>query len=526
MALSPSYVNAVVIIPMVTGTVSFASACLMMYMILRNFQRHKQQAKQRLLLGLSIMSLPQSLACTMSTLVGPSQVANSSFPQYGTVRSCELQGFLYQLGLAVPLYNACLCLYFYLVVVKNQSDESLLRCTMPSMHVMVLILATVCAVVPQTMGLYNADGVLGCFVSKPPSCENSPSLCTRGTGWDVFLVQLIVSAVPLGISIMIVLICMVLIYANVRTMENRMIRWEFQPSSHCDAQSTGARSWFSSLHASVQAPVYYDSAHVASNRRKKDETGLNLHGLPIDVTIPIEQSAQQQHTADNENDQDHDYEIGLSHDSDDWEQQQQQDPLADPHIHPMHAFESKQQDTDCMSSDHNIIINNNNNNNNGNHTNEKLDSRSHSSMGARSCGYSVATTPSAARRRHDMKRHHKGSSKVRETGVLYVLSFVVTFLPAIVTIVLPSGSWPWRILLVIFFPLQGFWNLLVYVRPEYSAVRKHYGNEKTRLGAIWCAIFSYEPNEEDHRRRTAHERNRQQRYSQEQVNAGPEGRMS
>ena len=70
------------------------------------------------------------------------------------------------------------------------------------------------------------------------------------------------------------------------------------------------------------------------------------------------------------------------------------------------------------------------------------------------------------------RRSTKGSRTIRETGFLYVISFLITYIPAILTIVVPNGAGFWRILTVVLLPLQGFWNFLIYVRPRYLQMRQ------------------------------------------------------
>ena len=110
------------------------------------------------------------------------------------------------------------------------------------------------------------------------------------------------------------------------------------------------------------------------------------------------------------------------------------------------------------------------------------------------------------RQRQQLKRLELVSSQAR----LYVGAFFVSNIWPLVLRVLESQShneedeleaqmYTLLVLQNIFFPMQGFWNLLVYVRPKYLKCRKEYPQE-SKLWALRRAMYgnSIEPTIEYH----------------------------
>ena len=76
---------------------------------------HRSQPDHRLLLAISIYDIIESVwnfASTWPMVAGTTDV----FGNVGTTGTCSAQGFFLMLGVAVPIYNACLSLYYYLVI--------------------------------------------------------------------------------------------------------------------------------------------------------------------------------------------------------------------------------------------------------------------------------------------------------------------------------------------------------------------------------------------------------------------------
>ena len=83
-----------IIIPMVTGTVSFLSSALIIFIIIRTVttSTHNWSAYYRIIFGLSIADCFTSLAIALTTIPMPKDVIYPfEMPSYGNILTCEVQ---------------------------------------------------------------------------------------------------------------------------------------------------------------------------------------------------------------------------------------------------------------------------------------------------------------------------------------------------------------------------------------------------------------------------------------------------
>ena len=83
-----------IIIPTVTGSVSFLSSALIIFIIIRTVttSTHKWSAYYRIIFGLSIADCFTSLATALTTIPMPKDVIYPfEMPSYGNILTCEVQ---------------------------------------------------------------------------------------------------------------------------------------------------------------------------------------------------------------------------------------------------------------------------------------------------------------------------------------------------------------------------------------------------------------------------------------------------
>lgn len=192
------------------------------------------KAKERIILGMSIMDVFFSSACAMSSFMGPSYLQDqleSVAIVVGNDTTCNFQGWLYQFGGASSLYNACLCLHYYLVTVgrKQKRDESKWNKEL-MFHAIILLWATLSASAGVWGEMYAYIGFQGCYFASlnyDGRCEDNPEFpeCHRRFTGDGNVVMLFLSVCPLILSITVILVSLILIYCHVRKVENKANRW-------------------------------------------------------------------------------------------------------------------------------------------------------------------------------------------------------------------------------------------------------------------------------------------------------------
>ena len=254
---------AVTIIPMFSaGTSLICSIFLLRHIILksgRNICRwHQENAREfsvrdQLIIGLSVFDACSSFGFVFSTIWAPRGV--SSYPTFGTVQTCNAQGFFVQLGtIGVPLYNAALCISFLLAIRWRWRDSSYHWAALPLMHFAISSIALGCSVYGVVKELFNSAGALGCFVSEvdEDACSIDPRTCGRGENAHSLLY---VNVVVVATSFVVVVCSMILLYYSLRSVEMARRRWDpapgLQPSTeltvNTDRVVRRRSSWSQSL---------------------------------------------------------------------------------------------------------------------------------------------------------------------------------------------------------------------------------------------------------------------------------------
>lgn len=129
-------------------------------------QKEKAQSVyHRLLCAMSIYDVLESVWNFCSTWPIPRGTPNI-WGASGTTQTCTAQGFFLQLGLAIPMYNASLSIYYLLVIKYNMLDDTLRRRVEPSMHAASFLFAGATAFASIGLKLYVRERVkhVVCFV--------------------------------------------------------------------------------------------------------------------------------------------------------------------------------------------------------------------------------------------------------------------------------------------------------------------------------------------------------------------------
>lgn len=111
------------IMPKVTSLVSSIALGTFIRCMIARRRENLQKMYHRLVFGMSIVDLIRSLSFLVGTWSVPPHA--ETYWEVGTKTTCTIQGFINQIGLAVPLYSAALCIYAYLIIRSNFQAESI-----------------------------------------------------------------------------------------------------------------------------------------------------------------------------------------------------------------------------------------------------------------------------------------------------------------------------------------------------------------------------------------------------------------
>lgn len=140
----------------------FMNSGLIVFDILRMLQTKREKVHHHLLLGLSCSDIIAFFCHFMSSWPIPS--GSSVYGATGNEVTCAAQGFLFQLSIASPLYNAALSIY-YLLAIRYQFSDDEIRKVEPWMHSFTIVFSTSTATLGIALDLYK-EARFGCWISN------------------------------------------------------------------------------------------------------------------------------------------------------------------------------------------------------------------------------------------------------------------------------------------------------------------------------------------------------------------------
>ena len=129
----------------------------------------------RFLLVMSIINVVQSIAYAFSVL--PLPRSSGTYAAIGNDLTCSIQGFIVQMGLLVPCYNACLCIWYLKSIKYNMTAEEFQQRFEPYCHAVSLLAPFIFATVLACFDKYAPRGYL-CWVAEDDKYQSLISLLT------------------------------------------------------------------------------------------------------------------------------------------------------------------------------------------------------------------------------------------------------------------------------------------------------------------------------------------------------------
>jgi hypothetical protein len=203
--------------PKACATLSIPSSLFIIWEAIEDHRKGKGTAIQRALVGMSVVDVCASTAWFLSTWAVP---IGSGPLAKGNIASCNFQGFLLQLAVGAPLYNCSLALYYLLVIRFNWTNDQLVKIERyVHSFILAFMVGTSIAGLPMTM--YNRVGSVCWVVGSPPECGSSSAWppntdvpCDRGDYAWLFGIFLFYG--PLWICVLLTVTAMLMIYIQVR----------------------------------------------------------------------------------------------------------------------------------------------------------------------------------------------------------------------------------------------------------------------------------------------------------------------
>ena len=209
------------------------------------------------MLALSTSDLMNSLASSASTIPEP---VGTAWKAVGNQATCNMQGFVYQFGLATTVYSACLALHF-LLRVRNVPESLVARKVEPIMHSIAILVPLGTALAAMFLDLYNPPLLAtGCYLaSYPVGCQDDPAVeCTRGL--SAFLYTFLLAGLIAITCFLVVLVSMALLVWTVRrNAVNMQLRY-----SDFGNQNVSAGADFRLAQTATQAVLFISAFLMAT----------------------------------------------------------------------------------------------------------------------------------------------------------------------------------------------------------------------------------------------------------------------
>lgn len=165
------FTKAGIIVPTVTGSISFLSSLTVVSFILRS---RVNNVYHRIIFCMSFFDMLTSLAIALTTIPMPSDVTYPfDGPSYGTVQTCEAQGFIYMLGYGmVVCMNMTLNIYYLCTLRFEMNDKAFSQYMEPILYVLSTVISML-SICPLKESMINPT-------SFAPFCQPSayPEKCS------------------------------------------------------------------------------------------------------------------------------------------------------------------------------------------------------------------------------------------------------------------------------------------------------------------------------------------------------------
>jgi len=185
-----------------TATLSMIGSSSIIYMIVSDRKRKLVRPYQRLMLLMSIFDVLQSIAFVINVTAFPQE--SDVYGAHGNALTCTVEGFIGTLGLAVPIYNLNLNIFYVLTIRYRFSSDQYAKFE-PAVHAVSILVPLFIAII--SVAYYD-------IMPRGPVCY------ARGRNLPLNLSMLTVFICFLGC-----LLCMVSICLTVTSQTKRMEKY-------------------------------------------------------------------------------------------------------------------------------------------------------------------------------------------------------------------------------------------------------------------------------------------------------------
>ena len=213
--------RSIVFAPIISACLSIFGSGSIIYTVLKDRKLGVWRVHERVLLAMSTCDIVSSFNHAMTSIPVPKEVP--VFLASGNKSSCVVSAFINQFGLIVAFYNATLCWYFSLVIVKNMSEPQIEKIEW-IVHGVPIVLGLLVTIMPLTQNTYRYEGTTRCWIASfPLGCHVNDDIdCIAGE--NALKIAWLYAGLPMILVLVFVLVIMIRIYVKVHSLEKKHLK--------------------------------------------------------------------------------------------------------------------------------------------------------------------------------------------------------------------------------------------------------------------------------------------------------------
>eukprot|EP00551_Chaetoceros_affinis_P009958 CAMPEP_0203666082 /NCGR_PEP_ID=MMETSP0090-20130426/3189_1 /ASSEMBLY_ACC=CAM_ASM_001088 /TAXON_ID=426623 /ORGANISM="Chaetoceros affinis, Strain CCMP159" /LENGTH=446 /DNA_ID=CAMNT_0050529865 /DNA_START=197 /DNA_END=1537 /DNA_ORIENTATION=- len=246
-------------------------------MMLSDFKNKFRMPNNRFLFVMSIIDIIHSLAFIASSSPVPRDTGY--YRAVGNHISCSIQGFVFQLGLAVPCYNLCLCIWFLMHIKYNMHPKTFARKIEPYCHATAILVPLTTAILCAALDKFDSRG----------------NMCWIGSNNSSLLFIILCGGSILIICFTGIIYCLSAIYLSFLYKERKMRRYStsssgmlWRPNTFLNAKKLAANQGFLFSFAFFITFIF-PTLNVLIFRAHKSSVDTNpLLDIPQSALLPLQ----------------------------------------------------------------------------------------------------------------------------------------------------------------------------------------------------------------------------------------------
>ena len=459
-----------------TAVPSIFGSCYIVAEVLRS-PRKRSKTYHRLLLMMSLSDILSSTAIFIGSWAIP-EGTEGVYLAVGTEASCQAQGFFIQLGIITPLYNGMLAVYYLLTVNWGWKERRLKQSGVEKyLHGGPLIWGFGTAIGCAAAGIYG-NATLWCWLGNGNPASN---ILRYALYYGPVLIMLVLTtSIMLGI------------YLYVRKQEKALEKYDFKRSIDLNPVANATAAPDHGDHTSRpswKGSMFFSSVLTSKVSKGEGSSGEDLKTNSQDMFLNDEDDDDSDDEDPNDvGDDDEEEDDDDEDDGDDNEEEgkdnnnnESNDDVVKENHKDSDGTPLEQRALPTEASSATIKAGTTRAADNDEDDEEEEEKEKPTTASAATISI-VDHNPAASggsmnksdrfKRRANAVKNNKRSKRVMYQSLWYILAFYLSFAFACAsritgTVTGKPAPFPLLLLFSIFFPMQGFFNFLVYMRPRF-----------------------------------------------------------